>query len=140
MLRNYSTLAIFGAAFITQILAMVGISPSINGMVWNYGVFLAIPVINMLYILLVGYAYDSVAVLNMSSSTASAAEKTAAYVAQGQISREFALFFGWTAAMSTVLYINNLTWEESQKKATDALEKGEESGEEEAALFGLFSF
>lgn len=59
MLKTYSTLAIFAVAFITQILAMVGVASSINTMVWSYGVFLGMTSINMIYLTLMGYAYDT---------------------------------------------------------------------------------
>lgn len=70
MLKTYSTLLIFGVAFITQILAMVGIASSVNSMVWNYGVFVGMIVVNMLYLTINGYAYDTVVVLVTGTGTA----------------------------------------------------------------------
>ena len=57
-------------AFITQILAMVGIASSVNSMVWNYGVFVGMIVVNMLYLTINGYAYDTVVAIVTGSGTA----------------------------------------------------------------------
>ena len=59
MLNGYSKPAIYGVAFVTQILAILGIMPEINMMVWKYGVYLGVSGINLLYIVINGYAYDA---------------------------------------------------------------------------------
>lgn len=43
MLLNFGDLAILGTAFLTQLLAWLGIATGINGMVWWYGVGMALP-------------------------------------------------------------------------------------------------
>ena len=60
LLRTYSAIAIFSIAFITQLLAMLGIAASVNSMVWIYGVFTVFMSINVIYMLLMGYGYDLV--------------------------------------------------------------------------------
>lgn len=52
MLNGYSKLAIYTVAFVTQILATVGIVPEINEMVWQYGVFYGMPTINVMVVTL----------------------------------------------------------------------------------------
>ena len=131
MLKTYSTLAIFAVAFITQILAMVGVASSINTMVWSYGVFLGMTSINMIYLTLMGYAYDTAVMKYRTDLT------VAAMNARDQMKRDFVQFFGWTAAVSIALYIDFSKWDQGEKMATVA--KSEE-GAEEAALFGTFHF
>ena len=38
-LLQYSQIAVFGIAFLTQVLAMLGVAVSVNSLVWNHGVF-----------------------------------------------------------------------------------------------------
>jgi len=56
MLLHYSKIGFFGVAFLTQVLSVFGIMTSINLMVWQYGIFLGVSLVNVLYIVLVGYA------------------------------------------------------------------------------------
>ena len=60
LLRNYSSIVIYGIAFLTQLLAMLGIAASVNTSVWMYGVFTVMMSINVVYLLIMGYAYDLV--------------------------------------------------------------------------------
>ena len=56
MLLHYSKIGFFGVAFLTQVLSIFGIMTSINLMVWQYGIFVGVSLVNVLYIVLVGYA------------------------------------------------------------------------------------
>ena len=47
-------------AFITQLLAMLGIAASVNTSVWMIGVFTVMMSIDVVYLLLMGYAYQLV--------------------------------------------------------------------------------
>jgi hypothetical protein len=57
-LGHYSSIAIFGMAAVTQILAMAGIAVDINGMVWHYGVHLVLYAIENVATILNVLAYD----------------------------------------------------------------------------------
>jgi hypothetical protein len=48
MLINFGDLAIMGTAFLTQLLAFLGIATGINGMVWWYGVGMALPALHFI--------------------------------------------------------------------------------------------
>jgi len=47
MMMNFGDLAIMGTAFLTQLMAFLGIATGINGLVWWYGVGMAMPAIHM---------------------------------------------------------------------------------------------
>ena len=47
MLLNFGDLAILGTAFLTQLLAWLGIASGVNGMVWWYGVGMALPALHL---------------------------------------------------------------------------------------------
>ena len=47
-------------ATVTSILSMAGIVPEINMMVWTYGMFTGSLAVNAVYVLLMGYTYDTV--------------------------------------------------------------------------------
>ena len=99
-------------AFITQFLAMLGVAASINTLVWTYGVFLAMTTINIVYLLMMGYAYDTVTAKVLNDANADAV------VAKSQMKREFVMFFGWTAAMTCFMYVDYTKWDQGQKMAT----------------------
>ena len=61
MLLQYSRIAIFSAAFITQLLAMLGIAAPINTLVWSYGVFMLMSFINGSYLFAMFFAYETIA-------------------------------------------------------------------------------
>ena len=61
MLLQYSRIAIFSAAFITQLLAMLGIAAPVNTLVWSYGVFMLMSFINGLYLMAMFFAYTLIA-------------------------------------------------------------------------------
>ena len=46
MILNFGDLAILGTAFLTQLLAWLGIAVGVNGMVWWYGVGMALPILH----------------------------------------------------------------------------------------------
>ena len=52
-------LALYAVAFITQAMATFGISPSINEMVWMYGVGTAGPLLSIIYSILMFLAYNT---------------------------------------------------------------------------------
>ena len=57
MFLQGSRIAIFSTAFITQLLAMFGIAAPINTLVWTYGVFMLMSVVNALYLLVILFSY-----------------------------------------------------------------------------------
>ena len=72
MFLQYSRIAIFSAAFITQLLAMFGIAAHINTLVWTYGVFMLMGVINFSYLGAMLSSYDTVTTEVLSNNTAQA--------------------------------------------------------------------
>ena len=81
-------------------LAILGIAASINTMVWTYGVFVAMMSVNIVYLLIMGYAYDLV----VASTDANA------MIAKGQMKRDFLIFFGSTAASAAYLAVDFTKW------------------------------
>ena len=67
-----SRIAIFSAAFITQLLAMLGIAANINTLVWTYGVFMLMSVINFSYLGAMLSNYDRVTTKVLSDNNATA--------------------------------------------------------------------
>ncbi len=56
---NYGNLSLFGIAFITQLLAVFGIAPMINYLVWFWGIMVGGGVVNMLGQFFYFLGYDS---------------------------------------------------------------------------------
>jgi len=48
MLLNFGDLAILGTAFLTQLLAWLGIASGVNGLVWMFGVGMAMPALHFI--------------------------------------------------------------------------------------------
>ena len=72
MLLQYSRIAIFSVAFITQLLAMLDMAAPINTQVWTYGVFMLMGAINFSYLgaMLGNYNRVTTEVLSSGNSTA----------------------------------------------------------------------
>lgn len=59
-LQTYSQIGVFLVAFLTQVLAMAGVAPSLNDFVWGNGVFTYLMAVNVIYLVIMGYAFDIV--------------------------------------------------------------------------------
>lgn len=59
MLLNFGDLAILGTAFLTQLMAFLGIATGINGMVWWYGVGMAMPAMHFVASLFYFFAKEA---------------------------------------------------------------------------------
>ena len=74
MVLQYGRIAVFSVAFITQLLTMLGIAAPINTLVWTNGVFMLMTTINIVYLLIMGYAYDTVTTKVQADSSNSNAQ------------------------------------------------------------------
>jgi len=72
-IEHWAALSIMTVAFITQALALAGIATDINGMVWGYGVGLALPILETIATAILYYGYDVAHVARKDSKTSAAA-------------------------------------------------------------------
>ena len=91
MTKGYGMLAIFGVAFVTQVLSTFGIASSINTMVWNYGVTGVGTLLAIVYGVFIFMAYSA---CRTGMKETDAAKRNAALAAAIQIESEFAGFMG----------------------------------------------
>ena len=129
MLNNYSKIAIFGVALITQILSMAGLFASINMLVWSYGVFVTYFSITIVYTLMMGYTYQMAADDYGTNNDANAG------VVMTLMKNDFITFFGVTAFTIAGFTTNYTKWYQGQKMATAETEETQA-----AALFTLLDF
>ena len=132
MTKGYGMLAIFGVAFVTQVLNTFGIASSINTMVWDYGVTGVGTLLAIVYGVFIFMAYSK-----CRTGMMDAAKRTAALVAASQLEWEFA---GFMAAISMVwvAYGQNLTlWRAAATMAEKESMKTEEV-EEDVELIVIF--
>ena len=126
---------LFGAAFVTQILAIVGIAADINGMTWLYGVLLVGIFTDFFTVVLDGLALDTAYAEYRTGS----ANATAAFTLAGSIKEDFARIFAVEALSYAILSLNFTKWYQSQKNATK--EKSADAGAaDKEALFSLIRF
>jgi hypothetical protein len=88
LIGGYGGLSFFAVASITQILSMAGIAVPINILVWQWGVFLILPVIGAVTSALLWFAYDQAYSVKIGTDTTKA---TAASALMGRIENEAAL-------------------------------------------------
>ena len=72
MMKQYGVLATVGPAFLTQLFSMLGMWKGINEAVWMYGVFLVNGLLQILYVILAGYAYDTLLIDYRTNADAAA--------------------------------------------------------------------
>ena len=129
LLNGYSKLALYGIAFLTQALTLLGIAPAINSQVWYYGIVIGVSSINALYVVLTGLAADKVADKCRQGNVTSACGI--------DLSEDFMLFFGLSGFSAATMYANFPAWlqgqTEAEAKAAVATEEatGEEGAEAE---------
>lgn len=76
---HYFSLAVWGTAFIMQMLAIFGIAPAINGLVWAFGVFLALPLAEMVGTMMMWIGYDGAAAMMATTPSEVAAADATKY-------------------------------------------------------------
>ena len=59
-IKNYSRMAAYGFALITQILAQLGIAQAFNEKVWVYGIFVEAISIDIVYLIMACYALGKI--------------------------------------------------------------------------------
>ena len=131
-LNTYTKLVVYGAGFITQLLALFGIAPGINQTVWQWGVIVGVTTVNVLFVLFSGMGYDT------AVDKARQEEVAGALTVVGQMDEDFALFFGLTSFSGSILWLNYPQWLQGQNDATKEAEEsssaeGEAEEEEEEA-------
>jgi len=104
MLNRYGKLAIYGVAFTTQILAIVGIVPDINMMVWQYGVIMGVSTLDVLYIVLNGLAYDT------ATNKCRQDEVALACGVADTMAEDFSVFFGLSSFSAATIFMNYPMW------------------------------
>lgn len=76
---HYFSMAVWGVAFIMQMLAIFGIAPGINYLVWGFGVFMALPLAEMVGTMMTWIGYDGAAAMAAKKATDVASADTAKY-------------------------------------------------------------
>jgi hypothetical protein len=76
---SYFSLAVWGVAFIMQMLAIFGIAPATNGLVWAFGVFMALPLAEMVGTMMLWIGYDGAAAMAATKPTEVASGDAAKY-------------------------------------------------------------
>jgi len=76
---HFFSLAVWGVAFIMQMLAIFGIAPGINYMVWGFGVFMALPLAEMVGTMMTWIGYDGAAAMAAKKASDVAAADTTKY-------------------------------------------------------------
>jgi hypothetical protein len=59
MILDYGSLGLWGVAWIFQLIAMFGILTDINMIIWDWGIFVGMPVLLSVWLTLMGGAYDA---------------------------------------------------------------------------------
>ena len=72
MIKQYGVLATVGPAFLTQLFSMLGMWKGINKTVWMTLVFFGNGLLQILYVLLAGFAYDTLLIDYRTNSDAAA--------------------------------------------------------------------
>ena len=72
MIKQYGVLATVGPAFLTQLFSMLGMWKGINKTVWMTLVFLGNGLLQILYVILAGFAYDTLLIDYRTNSDAAA--------------------------------------------------------------------
>ena len=123
-LNTYTKLIVYGTGFITQLLALFGIAPGINELIWQWGVIVGVTSVNVLFVLLNGMGYDA------AVDKARQGEVASANTVVGQMDEDFALFFGLTSFSSSILWLNYPMWLQGQNDATKEAEESSNTEED----------
>ena len=121
-------LALVSIWTITQALATFGIAPSINALVWTYGMGYGMPILTLVYLIMLFLSYE--AMYALYSVTANIPVAAAVTIAN-MITNEFGSFMS-AMGMLWAIYAYNM------KAFNDGLKKSESAEEETAALFVNF--
>ena len=109
---HYGKLGLFAVALLLQLLSLLGGLNELTLLVWNWGIFVGVPVLEVLYLLGMGYAYDR-AVADGCLGKSSAASCSVARA----MDSEWAMFFGWAALSHPLFYIYYAKWYQGQELA-----------------------
>ena len=115
MMKQYGVLATVGPAFLTQLFSMLGMWKGINKTVWMYLVFFGNGLLQILYVILAGYAYDTLLIDSRTNNDAAAT-----YAVQ-QMKIEFLNFFAFTAFFDITLTMYFTAWYQAQMGTLDQL-------------------
>lgn len=105
--KQYGFLAIFGIAFITQLVALFGVIESVNVLIWQWAVGFGGTLIASVYLVLMGLAYDKVAT-KCRADTADAA-----CFLQTYLNTDLAIFLASTALTFATLKFDLKKWYQS---------------------------
>ena len=135
MINSYGKLSIFGIAFITQLLATLGIAASINTIIWHWLVIVGVSLINVLYVIFDGLSYDTATDKCRSENVSNAC------TVQAAIELDFYIFFAMEGFVAATMYTNYSNWLQGQNEAAfdggSEAEKTEEPvNQEDAATEG----
>ena len=123
MMHNFSKIGIYGIAFTTQLLTMVGVLPLLNTVVWYYGVIVGLTAIEIFYLLLNGYAYDSAVYKCRQEGNSDACTVAAT------IEYDWDLFFGLSAFSGSTLFMGYEMWLQGQDEAAGPSQKEQSQAE-----------
>lgn len=59
MILDFGKLALWGVAWIFQLLSVFGILSEINMLIWDWGIFVGVPVVISMWLPIMGGAYDA---------------------------------------------------------------------------------
>ena len=107
LIANYTNLAVWGIAAITQIMAGLGIAPEINMLVWFFGVMLLNGLANSIYALFAFIAYET-GYANREEPNAGETNTDALYLIRSAMT-EFAAVEA-SAALALYMQMENWHW------------------------------
>ena len=110
---------LYGPAFILAVLASFGILADVAELVWMSGVFNFALVVDIAYLVLSLYAYDTA----NSACRAAAATTDASCLVQADMKREWMVFFGTQGFAINMILPNLLPWKYGIHMAKNAAEQ-----------------
>jgi len=123
MVLDFGKLSLWGVAWIFQLLAVFGILNEINMLIWDWGIFVGVPVVISQWLGLMGGAYD--AVNNRCRINTSGNECKIKEAMEIELLLTFAIS-AWTGA---TVWANHGQWHQAQQRAINGTTMEEEEEE-----------
>jgi len=110
MILDFGKLSLWGVAWIFQLLAVFGILSEINMLIWEWGIFVGVPVVISLWMGFMGGSYDAAHARCRNGATS---ECTIVSTLEGEIMTTFAVS-AWTGA---TVWAHHGQWHQAQQRA-----------------------